>query len=1140
MRVLNSWVLGFMATAIVLAVPPVRAEEKPPADPDPKAIQAEAQAKAIDALVQSIEQLRATGLSTPELVARLKAESDKSQAALAAAQKTAAEQATALEEKKKAFEKLSQDATALREQLKKIETDLANGKMEADALDKSVKDSQAAAAAAQKRLDSLGATIQLLEKIGDLSVSPKTEAPPKIETPVKIVSAKVTLTPEQAELAKQAFAVLETNCLKCHGNGIIKSGLDMRTRETALAGGDRGPALVPGKPEMSQLLKSVRHSDQPHMPPKKKLKDDEIEVLTKWVASGGHWPGAGAIQTAGTGDAAKPEAAAAVGVPGDDLAKLAIGVLEQNCFRCHGEEKQKGELDLRLRASVLKGGETGPALVPGKPEESLLFKAITKQVEPNMPPKKDLPAESIEILKKWIAAGANWPGDQKVEAKAAAATTTTTKAKEYWWQAPVVRREAPQVKNSAWVQNPIDAFVLSGLEKAGLSPAPAASQGHLLRRVYFDLIGLPPTPEEVADFTADTSPNAYEKVIDRLLASPQYGERWGRHWLDLVRYAETHGYERDSSKPNAWRYRDYVIRSFNANKPYDQFVREQLAGDELDKPTFEAKVATGFYRLGAWDDEPDDKKTARYDELDDIIRTSTSAFLGLTVNCARCHDHKFDAIPQLEYYRLLAFFHGVKHKDDVPLVPQEEVDRYNAAMAAVDQRVKDLNATIAEVEKPARDQLFAGKLAELPQELREAYALPPDQRNDAQKKLAEDAQQQAQPNPQEVAKAMSEDATKKKAELDEQIKLANASRPGQYPMAMGIAENPKESPKTHILARGDAHTPGEEVEPGFLTVLASAKLSPTPKPEAGETLGRRRVLADWIASDDNQLTARVMANRLWQHHFGRGIVRSASDFGTMGDPPTHPELLDWLAADLVDNGWRLKSLHHKIMTSNAYRMASTNDAKALASDPENDLFWRQELRRLEAEAIRDSVLAVTGGLNSTMGGPSIYPTISKAVLHGQSQPGNGWGNSSPADAARRSVYIFVKRSLVVPMMETFDFADTGQSCAQRNVTTIAPQALTMMNGEFMHEQARVLADRLLREAGSEPVNQVKLAYRLAFARDPEADELATAVGLIQKQRDNVKKTVPKDKPLSAEEIDRRALASFGLVMLNLNEFVYVD
>jgi mono/diheme cytochrome c family protein len=710
-------------------------------------------------------------------------------------------------------------------------------------------------------------------------------------------------------------------------------------------------------------------------------------------------------------------------------------ILADHCFKCHGSTKQKSDLRLDSAEAVLGGGNRGPALVPGHPEQSLLVKAIGYgDADLKMPPTKKLTPQQIADLTEWVQIGAPWPASDKT-------TTTprrgefqiTAKDRAHWAFQPVQRPTVPAVKNRAWVANPIDAFVLAKLEARGLQPNPPAAKGELIRRAYYDLTGLPPTPAEVEAFQADPSPRAYEDLIDRLLDSPRYGEQWGRHWLDLVRFAETNSYERDGPKPHAWRYRDYVIRAYNQDKPYDQFVREQLAGDELPKPDADALIATGYYRLGIWDDEPTDREQARYDGLDDIVATTGQVFLGLTFDCARCHDHKIDPVPQKDYYRLLAFFHNINHyhnggpTDEVPLVREPK-----------------------------------------------------------------------------------------------------AKKPGPAEMALCVTEAGSRAPETFVLLRGNPHVKGDKVEPAFPLIFEGpAPVIPQP-PAGAKTSGRRLILANWITARDNALTARVMANRIWQYHFGRGIVRSASNFGLQGDAPTHPELLDWLAVEFIHHDWRMKPLHRLIMTSNAYRMSSRGNPAALSADPANDLFWRFDMRRLSAEEIRDSILAVTGTLNPKMYGPGVYVDIPREVLAGQSMPGNGWGKSPPAEQARRSVYIHVKRSLLTPILERFDVAETDRSSPVRFTTTQPTQALLMLNSDFLDKQADVFARRLRREAGTDVNRQVGLALRLATTRPPGAAEVRRGVQLIEALQSQDGAT------------GDAALKYFCLLVLNLNEFVYLD
>ena len=512
-----------------------------------------------------------------------------------------------------------------------------------------------------------------------------------------------------------------------------------------------------------------------------------------------------------------------------------------------------------------------------------------------------------------------------------------------------------------------------------------------------------------------------------MLASPRYGEKWGRHWLDLVRFAETNSYERDNPKPNAWRYRDYVIRSFNQDKPYDQFIREQLAGDELPDRSTDALIATGYYRLGIWDDEPTDAEQSRFDGLDDIIATTGQVFLGLTVDCARCHDHKIDPIPQRDYYRLLAFIRNINHyRNGGP----------------TDEAALGLGPS-------------AGKI-------------------------------------------------------------------------LCVTEPGCNAPDTFVLLRGNPKAQGDLVQPGFPEVLG-VKDPALPRPgKEAKSSGRRLVLANWVASSENPLTARVMANRLWQYHFGRAICRSPSNFGVQGDRPTHPELLDWLASELVRQGWHLKALHRLIVTSRTYRMSSRSNAHALKVDPVNDLFWRFNMRRLSAEEIRDSVLAAAGTLNDTMYGPGVYVSIPREVLAGQSMPGYGWGKSSPEQQGRRSVYIHVKRSLLTPILETFDLAETDRSTAVRFSSTQPTQALAMLNGAFLNEQAQQFANRIRREAGDDVAREVRLALCLALSRLPTGEEIDHDARWIEE--------LQKTNGLTPAV----ALKYYCLMVLNLDEFIYLD
>lgn len=719
---------------------------------------------------------------------------------------------------------------------------------------------------------------------------------------------------------------------------------------------------------------------------------------------------------------------------------------------------------------------------------------------------------------------------------------------EHWAFQPVRRAEPPQANDAAWVQNPLDAFVLAELEKVGLRPAPPADRRTLLRRAYFDLIGLPPTPEEQEQFLSDTVPGAFARLIDELLARPEYGERWGRHWLDVVRYAESNGYERDGAKPNVWRYRDWVIQAFNDDLPYDEFVRRQLAGDELDGSNAAMQIATTFLRLGPWDDEPADPMFDRYDQLDDIVGATSAVFLAQTVRCARCHDHKFEPFSQRDYSRLMAVFEPLRRpqdgRTDLDRVvgTAEEVAEYQAAVKQRDERVAQLRGErdrcefeigrrLAAVGQLTATPVGGGDAADtLPEPALAAFQIPPGERSKEQRKLIGEHRSK-------LRSMLRERATEpEKDNLDQfkrQIEAAEAESPPRLAKAYVWYEEGQQPPVTHVFRRGDPRVALEEVSAGVPAILTDAALPPA-VPAATST-GRRRQLAEWLTQPQNPLTARVIVNRVWQHHFGDGLVATENDFGVMGDSPSHPELLDWLASEFVARDWSIKYLHRLIMLSSAYQMSSVGCAESLAKDPHARLLSRFTPRRLEAEAIRDAVLSASGSLNHERGGPSVFPEISSAVLASQSRPGNGWTKSEPLQAARRSVYVFVKRTLPLPEFEVLDFPDTNGPCEQRQVSTVAPQALTLLNGAFMHEQSRQFAKRLVRES-SDPIGRIDLAYRLALSRPATDAERSEVLAFLTNQEGQILADAAASPP---PDVAEHALAAFCLVLLNTNEFVYL-
>ncbi len=789
-----------------------------------------------------------------------------------------------------------------------------------------------------------------------------------------------------------------------------------------------------------------------------------------------------------------PSTAEAVDAP-VSFAREVKPILARRCFPCHGPTAHEGGLRLDDPKAVLAELDSGlHAVVPGSVGDSAMIQRVmATDADERMPPEgKPLAPQETDALKRWIASGAKW--------------------EKHWAFVPPQPQTPPEVRRRAWVRNPIDAFILARLERADLAPAPLADKRTLARRAYFGVTGLPPTEEQVDAFAADAEPDAWERLVDQLLASPHYGEHWARHWLDLVRFAETNSFERDGLKPNAWKYRDYVIRSLNDDKPYDQFLREQLAGDELDNVTDETMIATGYYRLGTWDDEPADPQQSRADETDDILVTTSQAMLGLTVGCARCHDHKIDPIPQADYYGLAAFFADITPFADIFERDPARYSLWDMSKPEARAQRKELKDKLDSVRQEMRAMEEAGirRMSAADQQV----ARTPDRAALLKDKL----QQRLNVSEWELY----QDAVKRR---DAAAAALDALPPPDSALALAKCE-PHPEP-THILQRGNAHVPGDEVQPHFPALFGDAAPTIHAAAQDARSSGRRRVLAEWIASPHNMLTARVIVNRVWQHHFGRGLVRTASNFGELGTPPTHPELLDWLAQWFIEHHWQLKPLHRLIMTSAAYQMSSAGNERALAVDPTNDLFWRFDMRRLAAEEVRDATLAASGQLNPKMFGPGIYPKLSPEVLATQSRPGDGWGESTPEEQARRSVYIHMKRSLLTPLLTAFDFPDVDAGCEARFVTTQPGQALAMLNGDFLNEQAGKLAKRVAAAAGGSR-DQVNLAVRFALERPATEEETADGMALLNR--------LTQEHGLEPRE----ALRYWCLTVLNLNEFVYLD
>ena len=888
----------------------------------------------------------------------------------------------------------------------------------------------------------------------------------------------------------------------------------------------------------------------------------------------------------------------------------------QKCFQCHGEALQMANLDLRTRESMLKGGEKGPAVVPGNAEASLVYRRVTGQQPPVMPmaPVPPLNAREIAVLKDWIDQGAKWTSNTATASApppAADAYTGGYSEKEFsaedrqWWafQKPV-RHAAPAVSDARRARNPVDAFVRQALEKQGLEPAPGADRSTLIRRVYLDLLGLLPPPAEVEAFVNDSSPKAYENLVERLLASPHYGERWGRFWLDVVRYADSSGFEFDMTIENAWRYRDYVIQAFNQDKPYDRFIVEQLAGDELDRPDQDSLIATTYYRVGPRVRfREKNYPSYRYDYMDDMIRTTFQGFMGLSVNCSRCHDHKFDPITRLDYYKAVAAFWGYVEFDH-PLAPQAKIAEYEKIQKELGKEITPLRQQIAKIEQPYREKQKQRQIEEalkkFPEDIQAALKTPEAKRTPGQKLLAaqvligpEDvnpdmlvadvnasarARLSAKANqvfgagPNEYGRRrlkLSEPDEAKRAALEKRIQEIEDRLPPPLPMADGVRDGDYrlspdglgdsnipgtgrptydvkccfipapgqkfEIPPLYFAANGEDIKTDEKtflVQPGFLKVLNNGTppaIAHPPNRTDYVTSGRRRALAEAIASPDNPLTARVMVNRIWGWHFGRGIVATPGNFGKMGMLPSHPELLDWLATEFVRQGWSVKQMHRLILTSETYKMASSfYRAANLEKDPTNVYLWRFPIRRLEAEIIRDATLSASGELNLEMGGPAFFPAIPESLR--ADQPRGTWELTKEEPSTwRRGVYAYVKRGLKYPMFEVFDQPDLNVTCERRAVSTVPTQALTMLNNEFLLLQASRFAERVWKQAGPDPAAQVKTMYRIAFSREPNPRELESNVAFLKKQQG----------ASSGETAARAALTDLAHVTLNLNEFLYI-
>ncbi len=836
----------------------------------------------------------------------------------------------------------------------------------------------------------------------------------------------------------------------------------------------------------------------------------------------------------------------------------------------------KSGLDLRSREAILNGGNRGAAIIPNNSKDSLLYQYISGTKSPRMPIGGELDEDDIEAIESWIDKGAVWPATITLITSTAPIKEKeiTPEHRKYWAFVPPVKSEVPKITGYS---NPIDAFIVDELKKKNLSLSPRADKTTLLRRVTFDLTGLPPTPEEIKEFLNDKSPDAYEKIVDKLLASPRYGERWAQHWLDVVRFGETNGFELDAERPQAWRYRDYVVSSLNNDKPYDRFIQEQIAGDELDPKIFEAHVATGFLRAGPQHVVSGnlDKAELRQEYLTETMLGLGSGIMGLTVGCARCHDHKFDPILQSDFYKLQAFF-AASDNVDYDNSAEDKKENHKLSRQSFEEKLKAIKLQLADLEKPFIEQLKAGKKSKLEPKYLEALETPKDQRTSEQKEIAKYAEAKLDVKYEELLTAMPEGIKNSRAALRRQMHDLDWEAPTPLPKALAVIDKLDPIPAAYIFKGGEVHSPLREVKPQFPKVL----LPPNAKVEAeyfaiGKSTGRRTALAKWLTSPDNPLTARVMVNRLWQHHFGQGLVTTLNDFGRNGSGVTNQPLLDWLAVAFMEgtariavdspapqsairipqSNWSLKSLHKLMVTSATYQQSSSiTPQSALPNpnsiDPENKLLWRANRQRLDAESLRDSILASSGLLNEQRGGESIRVPMEPEVVETiftEYEPDNLWPvHPDQRQHTRRSLYLLRKRNVKLPMLVAFDTPDLQSVCGARNVSVHSLQALTLMNSDFMQEQSKALAARILQAAKTTPTRLTRL-YELTLGRAPRTEEIKAAHTFLKEQSVilNARKAQGEEivkinqLPVNIDPITAAAWVDLCLATLNLNEFVYV-
>ena len=844
-------------------------------------------------------------------------------------------------------------------------------------------------------------------------------------------------------------------------------------------------------------------------------------------------------------------------------------LLKAHCWRCHGEEEEfKGSLDARTARLLLKGGESGAAIVPGDHANSLLYQRVaTGEMPPDV--KKLSPAD-VAVLARWIDSGAKTLRDEPAEL--APGDTFSVEEREHWSFQPIRRPPLPQVQNAQQAPSPIDAFLLARLESKGQSFGPPADRPALIRRLSYDLTGLPPTPSAVERFLADNSPNAYERLVDDLLASPTYGERWARHWLDVVGYADSNGYtERDAERKWAYKYRDYVIRSLNADKPWDRFLIEQLAGDELLTPPYanltadqaDALIATGMLRMGpdGTGDGAADQNLARNEVVADTIKIVSTSVLGLTVGCAQCHAHRYDPISHADYHRIRAFFEPAYDWQQWRVPDSRLVslwsDETRQLASAAEAELKAVTDRRNEALDKIIDETLERELAKLPEAIqpqaRAVRAVAEKDRTAEQKQLIKDYPF-LDVNRGTVYLYVEDRLTAFNKKWDELTEATSKKRPADD-YVLCLTEVPGKVPPTRLFARGDFNQPRQEVAPGELAVLNSSGFAIGADP-AGPTSGRRLAYARHLTNGQHPLVARVLVNRFWMHLFGRGLVATPGDFGALGERPSHPELLDWLADEFMRGGWKLKPLVRTIVTSTAYRQSSERRESLDAIDPDNRLLGRMSVRRLEAEGIRDWLLASSGQLSSKMYGPPV-PVMPDEVgqfvvgIDTRDSAGRPSGKVVPLgeEEFRRSIYVQVRRSRPLGMLEPFDAPLMKPNCELRTSSTVAPQSLLMMNSQFVVEQSERMAARVEEEVGADPTAQFQRAWLLAYSRKPsDADTLAGVAFLTEQTAlasqaaaatplDAKQPPDPKTPPTPPARV---ALAQLCQALLISNAFLYVD